>query len=282
MFLLCLTFLPLQLAPLSAFAKEDTESAPVVIQSMTKLMPRLEARFSELKPGDLVVLDLDNTVFRETQMLGTDEWYSHELQKRIAAGESKHDATRSLEPFNIEIKKRTQMRLMEPGIPDLIFELQRRGVMVIGLTARHPKLAMLTHSHLRRLGVDFTLSKFPGEVLREDRLPQLHNAFLFSGNIAFTDGSPKGLVLTHLIQKTGIRPSRVLAIDDRIYHVHTFVEALLALGIPGHVIHYLRYQQEEPFDARVADLQFDIFKRNKRLISDDAARLLLDGCEQLL
>lgn len=259
-----------------------TDSPPVVIQSVTKLFPRLVNEFDELEAGDFLILDLDNTVFREVQMLGTDEWWAHSVKQRMGLGEHKRDAENSLAMINQEIKKKTKMALMEPELPEMIAKLQRRRVRVIGITARHPNLAALTHMQLRKLAVDFSRTEFPGHMMTGYKLPELHNAFLFSGNIAFTDGSPKGLVLKYILRRVNLHPGRVVAIDDRIHHVHTFVETLLELGIPGYVIHYLRFREFEEFNPQVADLQFEIFKREGRLVSDDEARAQLSSCPQLL
>lgn len=250
---------------------------------MTELLPHLEHDFNQLKRGDLLVLDLDNTVFREVQMLGTDEWYASVLHRRMETGLDKKAAIKSLEKDNVRIKVATKARLMEREIATLIFRLQKRGVFVIGLTARHPRLASVTHIRLRGLGVEFSHGQKLDLPNPTANAPGLDNDFLFSGNIAFTDGSPKGVVLRHLVTSSGVAPKRVIAIDDRIYHVHTFVEALLELKVAGRVIHYLKYQEEEAFNAEWADHQYSQFIQSGRIPSDEEAKKycasLLTGSE---
>ncbi len=255
----------------------ELDSPPVITQAITKLIPRLNHAFSELEKGDLLVLDLDNTVFREVQMLGTDEWHAHAVHKIVARGGlGKKEAMDRLERVNGRIKAESAMKLMEPGLPALIADLQAKGVLVIGLTARHPNLAGTTIMHLNQLGISFQRSRFPeAKLLGDYRIPGLDHAFLWSSGVAFTDGSPKGTVLKALIERSGITPKRFIAIDDRIHHVHNFVEALLDLKIEGRVVHYLRVREEPEFDPAVADLQFRVFRRLGYLLSDDEARARL-------
>lgn len=259
-------------------AKPSNNPPEVAIQSITKLFPGMNATFAALNAGDMLVLDLDNTVFREAQMLGTDEWYSHAVAQLTADGITSRQASEILEPVNRAIKEKSEMRLMEDEMPGLIAELQARGVAVVAVTARHPDLSEITLRQLADLGIDLRQSQFPAQNLKGFRLPELSNAFLFSGGVAFTDGSPKGMVLSALLEKTGFAPQHVIAIDDRIHHVHTFTEALLTLQIPGRVIHYLR-ALEEPFEPELADLQFAHFKATGVILSNAQAKKNLKGCQ---
>lgn len=257
-------------------------SPPVVIQSTTQILPRFEKRFKELKSKDLVVFDLDNTLFRETQMLGTDEWYSHILHEmQTTKGVSAKAASNELEPLNKAIKAASSMRLMEESLPDLIRDLQRRNVYVLGLTARHPNLSIVTVQKLEELGINFSVHSLPEENLSGFSLKKLNHEFLFYNGIAFTDGAPKGLVLKELLMHSKIRPTKVIALDDRIHHVHTLTEALLEMKIQGHVIHYLKSLEQE-FNPEIANYQFEQFKEKGIIISDQKAKEALGVCDNLL
>lgn len=262
-----------------AWAAAETESPTVTIHAITRLVPRFQPRFDELQRGDMVVLDLDNTVFREAQLLGTDEWYDFAISQITRTGLSKREASEKLEPLNRAIKSASAMKLMEPRLPQVLNDLQNRGVYVIGLTARHPKLAETTISHLKNLYVHFENSYFPSPTAK--RVPGLENEFLFKDGIAFTDGSPKGKVLRFLIEEARVRPQRVIAADDRIHHVHTLVENLLDMGISGHVVHYLKVREEPLFDEDIVRIQQMVFETEGRLLSDDEARSWRDCQERL-
>ena len=256
------------------------ENPPVIVQSITQLLPALKSRFAELNRGDMLILDLDNTVFRETQMLGTDDWYEHAIGSLTEMGLSHHQANLKLAPINLKIKIATKMRVMDSGLPKCIRELQERGVFVLGLTARHPDLAAVTISKLAEIEIDFGRSRFPDQALQSPRLPGLGNAFLFKQGVAFTDGSPKGKVLRQLIELTGSSPKRVLAIDDRIRHVHSFTETLLEMKIASFVVHYLKAQEGKPFNPEIADYQLGKFLETGTIPSDEESEKYL--CDQKL
>ncbi len=251
-----------------------TDSPPVVIHAITRLIPRFQPRFAELRSGDLLILDLDNTVFREQQLLGTDEWYEHALNQLTQKGMSRKQASQHLGPVNKAIKSVSKMRLMEEGLPEVLRELQSRRIHVLGLTSRHPQLSETTILHLKELGIDFHVSGFP-EVSAQS-VPGLHNAFLFTNGIAFTDGAPKGMVLRFLLDEAKVRPQQVIAVDDRIHHIHSFVESLLDMGIGGHVVHYLKVREEPMFAPAIADLQHSVFNASGHLLSDEQAQKLLE------
>lgn len=256
-------------------------SAPAVtIHAVTELVPHFQSQFDKLEPGDMLLLDLDNTVFREKQLLGTDEWYDHAIHKLMESqGISRREASVRLEELNRAIKETSEMRLMEEGLPALIQSLQKRGVFVLGLTARHPKLSRTTIRHLAELGINFGLSQFPQVFVRH--VPGLENQFLFSHGIAFTDGSPKGKILTFLVNHLAEQPQKIMAVDDRIHHIHSMVENMLELQIGGHVVHYLKVREEPPFDQAIAEIQQKTFENTGLLLSnEDAAQRL--NCEEVL
>jgi len=244
----------------------------VVTQALTKIVPKLAHALAEFGPGDLAVFDLDNTVFREAQTLGTDEWYTHVVGRLTARGLPKKQAMDNLEPVNRAIKTQSQMRLMEERLPALISDLQRKGVMVIGLTARHPNLAEATLLHLRQLGVNFTNLAVSG-----------HQGFRWHEGTAYTDGGIKGTALKEILKHSSLKPQRIFAIDDRIHHLHSLAEAILELRVHGRLIHYLKAQEEPPFDPKIADLQFRVFRRLGRILSDAEAKVLMRrACEDYL
>lgn len=245
----------------AADVKAPVASNEVTIQSVTRLLPRAEP--DELRAGDLLVLDLDNTVFREVQWLGTDDWYMRAHAAVTALGYDAKSASDHLESLNRAIKNASEMRLMEPEMPKWISNLQDRGVVVLGLTARNPGLARITLDRLRGLGIDFG---------RRALLPSFAGRHLAVANgVAFTDGAHKGRVLGALLERARFRPGRVLAVDDRIHHVHSLVEVLLEAGIPGQVIHYLR-AEEEDYDERAAAHQQHYFEVTGHVLTDEEAR----------
>lgn len=263
---------------LTSFCSHAQEAVSVEVYSISKLFPRFQHKFDLLERGDLIVLDLDNTVFREDHQLGTDEWYSHRLNQLTGKGLSRRSAQDELKPLNFRIKSAARMRLLEKSMPEVISRMQARGVRVIGLTARHPELANLTIKQLKELGIDFGLSNFPHKNLENFHPPHMTNDFSWLSGVAFTDGSPKGMALQAILEHTSLRPLRAIAIDDRIYHVHTLTEAFLELKINASVVHYT-HVMEESFNADIADHQLKEFEISGTIPSDEEAFHQLSICE---
>lgn len=264
----------------ASLSAADFNTPSVTIHAVTELLPHFQNKFDQLQSGDMLLLDLDNTVFREKQLLGTDEWYDyaiHELLRKYNI--SRREASAQLESLNLSIKENSEMRLMENRLPDLILHLQQRGVYVLGLTARHPNLTKTTLRHLATLGIDFGRSQFPS--IRERHVPGLENDFRFSGGIAFTDGSPKGKILKFLVEQIDKKPQMIMAVDDRIHHIHTLVENMLELEIGGHVIHYLKVREEPAFDPEIARVQQQVFEQTGQLLTDQEA-VQRKSCNSLL
>ena len=272
LYIFFIVFLQFQLLADYAFAE-------VITQSTTKLLPRFEQQFAKLKENDLVIFDLDNTVFRESQMLGTDEWYDYILHKMEAEENLSGKAARAkLEPLNNSIKNASNMKLMEEELPLLIRELQKRKVYVLALTSRHPNLSAITVRKLKELGIDFSKHSLPVDKVEGFSLAKYNHGFLFHGGIAFSDGAPKGMVLKDLLEYMDMRPGKVIAMDDRIHHIHTLSEALIEMKIHGIVIHYLK-SREEDFLPQIADIQLQHFVKTGLILSDEKATSKLASCD---
>lgn len=269
--------------PLFASQNPPEDHPAVVIRSYDALTPHALEDFDKLKAGDMAIFDLDNTVFRETQMLGTDEWYE-DVAFQIGHADAPFANKEELHRVNDKIKRSSQMKLMEVETPALIERLQRRGVITIGLTARHPNLASPTVAWLNHFGIDFTRRSFSDKRFRFWKDMGLNRDFAFFEGIAFVDGAPKGPVLKAILHFVAHTPSRAIAIDDRIKHVNGFVETFWELGIRADVIHYLKVREEPAYDPKVAKIQLTAFLATGQLVPDNMAQLLLaaNDCESAL
>lgn len=272
--ILALATLTVCYLPSYSAAKDNTPYPNFLIERITDLTPELTRLTKDMGPGDLVVFDLDNTIFRETQMLGTDEWYSYILYHLMVTRRlTREQAALQLEPLNRSIKFKSRVKLMEEELPELIHALQMRGIATIGLTARHPGLAESTLKNLHSFGINFSgHSGLQHERLKDFRIAGFNHALSFEEGVIFTDGGKKGVVLKHALLKTGFSPRIIAAVDDRIHHIESFVETLQELEISGVLIHYLKALEEPALDPEIAEAQLQVFTKLGILLSDDEAR----------
>lgn len=244
----------------------------VRIERITRYVPEMIHLTREFQAGDVVVFDLDNTVFREVQDLGTDEWFSYILHEMTTAGLTRDEIMQTLTPLNGAIKYKTRMRLMENEVTEFIDGLQKRGVITLALTARHPSYADSTVRHLAGFNIDFRRSSFAAETLANFTVPRSPRKFRYMNGVMFCGGAKKGLVLKHILLQSGHIPRRLAAIDDRIDHIESYVETTQDLGFQGVLIHYLRILEETPFEPEIARVQLMVFNKLGLILSNERAQ----------
>lgn len=192
------------------------------IKTLAEIIP-------SITPETLLVFDLDNTLIVPEGELGSDHWYYFLLRKYR---EIDHlDATaaddRAMEVWN-RVQTNVVIRAVEPGTAALIRQLQDRGIPTVGLTARTPDIADITLSQLRGAGIELgrhTIYKCDFDWWCRDFV-KYQAGILFVGV-----HSTKGEALTQFLNGLGIRPKRILFVDDRPAQVSNVDQAMRAAGI---------------------------------------------------
>src|SRR5262249_19046496 len=109
-----------------------------------------------LTPGTLFVTDLDNTVVRPPQTLGSDQWGSALQKDLVTKGYSTDQAT----DLGVGLFALTQMKTpvvaVESETPAILEQIARRGITTLGLTARPLGIVYRTLNQLRSIGAKLT------------------------------------------------------------------------------------------------------------------------------
>lgn len=182
---------------------------------------QFSAIFDHLNEDDnhrytLVILDIDNTIAQTIMLIGSDQWVAHEMEKRVKQGLSYRQAWLEIADLYVAIHHVIDLLPAEEITPALIKELQKRGIIVIAVTARLPKLAHRTIVQLKRIGIDLTHAALWHEELISDSDLNYH----YKDGIIFCDGNDKGKVLHAVLQRIGHQPKKIIAIDDREKNLH--------------------------------------------------------------
>jgi phosphoglycolate phosphatase-like HAD superfamily hydrolase len=229
--------------------------APAGVGAEIRETQRMAEALADVRPGDLVVVDLDNTLIRPSTGLGSDEWFYH-LEARIAERDGlppEQAADRAMEIWNA-VQSEIQVRPVEATAPRLLRSLQARGVRILGLTARTHDIAEVTRRQLASVGIDLGPSRprrMPWSVQLRD-VARYHDGILFVG-----EHNDKGEVLAAFLQQMGRAPARVLFVDDRIKHVRAVDGALAQHGVPCTAFRYGAADEiVAGFDAAAADLEY--------------------------
>lgn len=111
---------------------------------------------SHIGSDTLVLLDLDNTVFRSPTSLGSAQWFYHLVETGKASGLDRASAVTAYYPFYAHTQRFCPAETCDPRMADLIRSWQEQGYAVLGLTSRQPVLASTVIGFLDNLGINFS------------------------------------------------------------------------------------------------------------------------------
>lgn len=232
-------------------------------QAEIREVATMKAALSGIHKGDVVVLDIDNTILEPTQTLGSDQWFEYLLEKnKQIDSETAFENTRR---DWIEVQKVTNVELVEQTTPKLVRTLQAKGIMVLALTARPETLANVTAGQLRVLGVEFkTYSGFGS------------NETVYNSGVLYAGSKNKGLVLRDFFSQLNIKPNKLVFVDDKVKNVNN-MDAEFGHDVFPNI--NFRYAAADPkvksFSKEIAELQWSYFIDNNVLITDLEAQKIL-------
>lgn len=220
--------------------------------------------------GTLFVFDLDNTLIETAQHLGSDQWFTHRIKHYVDKGHSIEEALHIVVPHWLAVQNKTDMRHVDPMIPELLKQMRQSHVSMIALTKRPPELAARTLEQLKPLHIDFTKTS---DVLGPISFPELHDSLYRNGIIFVAPQEEKGPVLSAFLKKLKNQPKRIVLIDDKMNHIQNVALAVEPLKIPFIGIRYGGADEKvKTFDPKIADLQWEYFEK---ILTDEQAEKLL-------
>lgn len=202
----------------------------------------LETSYAEIRQTDfmkevlreadgntLVIFDIDNTLIEPFGQLGSDQWYYFLERKYREIDLLTEDQAYAKAMF---VWNRTQeiiqVKAVEADTPDLIKDLQTRGIKTLGLTARTLDVADETLKQLKSVGIQLSNQPVYSSDLDivSDDLARYTRGVLFVG-----DRNNKGKVLLEFLRRIGLTPARVIFVDDKMKHVKNVEVALQPLPV---------------------------------------------------
>lgn len=181
-----------------------------------------------ISPHDLhnktvIVLDIDNTIAQPECLLGSEEWVAHVINKWADATIIDSKARfLAIAPLYYDVIHAIDFIPIELITIDIIKELQRSGVIVIGLTARSFEIADRTIEQLYNIGIDLSHASVWHEELWHD----CHLQYCHKNGIIFCNGNDKGKVLTQIFDRLNYCPVKIIAIDDKERHLQAIARAI--------------------------------------------------------
>jgi predicted ABC-type ATPase len=219
-----------------------------------------------------IVTDLDDTLITAEESAGRDIGRSY-LAKQIRNADpfTSERWSSALSPLLDHIHK----HLVEETSADLIKKWQEKGIPVIGLTARPfegkglENLIEKTVHQMNSLSLSFS-ANVP---FSKEKTTFPSGAAFYQG-IIFSGPRPKGKTLEEFLSLCPYLPRRILFIDNKLRHVQSVIDNSKSVEIIP--FYYTRVKEtDRQIAERLAHLQLAVFADQGVLLSDDAAKQLL-------
>ncbi len=199
------------------------------LQTTIKNISSIKELQTHVRPESFVIFDLDNTVFESAYFFGGDQWFRYRVQDLIAEGYSKEEAVSCMAVEWTKAQGVIQMKLVEEGAKELIKDLQKEGLLVMGLTTRGMEASLFTLHHLQKLGVNFHLTAPYGS---EHVFMNGPRGVLFRQGVLFTGSSNKGNALWSLLEHAQVDPKHVIFINDKARNLQEVADSCHEKKIP--------------------------------------------------
>ncbi len=144
------------------------------------------------------------------------------LNKGIASGLEFNASKQTLLPLYFDIIHSIDFIPVELITIHMIQELQKAGVIVMGLTARSIAIIDRTIAQLRALGIDLSHAALWHEPIMHD----CHLPYCYKNGILFCDGNDKGVILDQVLTRLNYTPTKIVVIDDKEKHLHAIARVL--------------------------------------------------------
>lgn len=201
----------------------------------------------------LVVFDLDNTLVYTAQDVGSDPWFYHLLNEKIASGLSRDEVLAIILPMYYEVYNHITLSPVEPDSTTVLSTLQSRGIPTVALTTRSLPLVERTKIQLKETGFNFAACN----IFAKDLTFQLVKPALLTDGIIFCNDNNKGQTLLKVLEACNCKPETIVFIDDKLSHLFDVEKECLLnkiqfIGIRYGKLDYIAAQ----FDPERAEQQY--------------------------
>jgi tRNA isopentenyl-2-thiomethyl-A-37 hydroxylase MiaE len=234
----------------------------------------IEEKIEKLDSRDLVLWDVDGTLIAPDDAIL--QLKGRSLFNRLIG---EYSTDRDL--FR-EVRLKTPHSLVDIRILDLVQKLQAKNIPSIAFTAAPAKINNLQQAgdwrveELQRFGLDFRYSFIDRNFLEFPKNSDQSHFPLFKSGVLYSSLHPKGDVLTVFLHLMDLIPSKVILIDDELYHLQSVMASLEKMGIPSLGIHFtLANAFFCELNPEVARFQIDYFVKHDVWLNDQECQNML-------
>lgn len=260
----------------SKLQKTSTEITNEIVEANT--IAEIIEHIKHIKPGALIVFDLDNTVYEPKQLIGSDQWFeAHIKHMEIVLGpDQKKTALHQTVDLYNHVQKHTEVKSVEERTAEFINDLHEHHT-VIALTTRGKELTAATLKQLESIDVSFNLAEHVKD--KEVDLSSKGPYSTAKHGVIFAGGRDKGACLLHYLEELGCHEgtfSEMVFIDDKRRNVEQVAAAAEALGISFLGIRYGHLDHKIPkVDLKLSAIQLEHHKATGKFPDDAEAAALL-------
>ena len=192
----------------------------------------------------LVVFDIDNTLLKARQPLGSDQWFEWQSEAiKNHTSEALFGTFDELLAAQADFFQLSSMSLTEQNLPQIVSALKRFGHHIVLLTSRGPTLRNLTERELSKNGLWFSDSSIMNGVPNDFMEAPFKLPVNFQNGIFMTSGHHKGEALAYLLRKSGKQFKAVIFADDHEKHTKRVYETF-SPGTSTEIVTF-RYSKED-------------------------------------
>lgn len=221
----------------------------------------------------LILVNVTGTLYQPVNTCADKRWRDYFAERVNVLISDPAVANRVINQVKNEIVCEIPKKLVEEDTPRLIAQWQSQEIPVLGITQKYvstsfaENFGFITKQHLLSLGIDLerTLSYFPIENESDENSS-------FAYGMIFTCKQPVGPAILTFFNRLENKPARIIMIDDSLENLAN-AEAILRSADRKFV--GLRYGHADllktNFDPILGNIQFFVFMKEGRIISDDEA-----------
>ncbi len=198
-----------------------------------------------VQENTLVVLDLDDTLFRSKTTLGNPACYyglrDFFNKKKI---HSEKEIRQAFCSFDTLLQKHLEFTLIDERIRGLIEKYKEKDITVVGLTSRTPQLAEVTRKILQDLGIQLGRNV----PLDRKRFTLQTEALYDRGVLYVGDGNAKSAVLDYFIENLcpHKKPlAQIVFADDKEMYVRDLEKYSLTKGYDYFGLYYVKEKKRQ-------------------------------------
>lgn len=179
-------------------------------------------------PGTLIILDLDETVFKFDNV-GHPNWWKNTYEKYLTMYKTHEKAdSASLVEWTEKVNKLSAEHTDEVGLYRFLQDIEESGNPVIALTARHVTMSKMTANHIDDIGIKFNNLNIT------ESLIEYNNGIFYLGH-GIDKGDAIIYILDILNDNYDNTLKRVVFVDNSLKHIQTAAESLDASKYIGYL-----------------------------------------------